>query len=55
MTQSPKDKAERARERHERLYAQSIRDAGRPGITKLRYRVGEAFKERMRAELEAGQ
>ncbi len=46
--------AEEARERHERLYALVQKEAGQPGITKLRLRLQDALLERMRAEQKAG-
>lgn len=46
--------AEEARERHEHLYALAQKEAGQPGITKLRLRLQDALVERMRAEQKAG-
>lgn len=46
--------AEEARERHEQLYALVQKEAGQPGITKLRRRLQDALVKRMRAEQKAG-
>ena len=41
-------------ERHERLFSQTQRERGQPGVRRLRGLVREALHARMRAELDAG-
>ena len=46
--------AREAKERHEDLCRRAKDEANLPGITKLRFKVEQALKERMKAELRAG-
>ena len=51
---SKQEIAEEAIERHERLYLKCLSHKGRSGIRKLRLRLQEAHRKRMKAERAAG-